>query len=100
MVDEDATKKSNAALEDLLSGLNLDAKKNTEKGGDDARHGQGKSKNKKKKKDHRKAKEFKVLITAIIVLFPFIVIWLSYVESVMQSNSLIICNSLISGNWW
>uniref|UniRef100_A0A7N2LMK6 C2H2-type domain-containing protein n=1 Tax=Quercus lobata TaxID=97700 RepID=A0A7N2LMK6_QUELO len=59
MVDEDATKKSNAALEDLLSGLNLDAKKNTEKGGDDARHGQGKSKNKKKKKDHRKVKEFK-----------------------------------------
>ena len=68
MVDEDATKKSDAALEDLLSGLNLDAKKNTEKGGDDARHGQGKSKNKKKKKDHRKAKEQKVLV---IVLFLF-----------------------------
>ena len=63
MVDEDATKKSDAALEDLLSGLNLDAKKNTEKGGDDARHGQGKSKDKKKKKYHRKAKEFKVLYT-------------------------------------
>nr|POF06610.1 hypothetical protein CFP56_17340 [Quercus suber] len=59
MVDKDATKKSNAALEDLLSELNLDAKKNTEKGGDDARHGQGKSKDKKKKKYHRKAKEFK-----------------------------------------
>ena len=102
MVDEDATKKSNAALEDLLSGLNLDAKKNTEKGGDDARHGQGKSKNKKKKKDHRKAKEFKVLITATsycsVSFHCDLVILIT--ESVMQSNSLIICNSLISGNWW
>nr|XP_023903786.1 uncharacterized protein LOC112015599 [Quercus suber]POE46027.1 hypothetical protein CFP56_36035 [Quercus suber] len=35
------------------------AEKNTEKGGDDARHGQGKSKDKKKKKYHRKAEEFK-----------------------------------------
>ena len=89
MVYNDATAKSNA-------------EKNTENGGDDARHGQGKSKNKKKKKDHRKAKEFKVLITATsycsVSFHSDLVILIT--ESVMQSNSLIICNSLISGNWW
>ncbi|GMY34506.1 hypothetical protein FCV25MIE_29748 [Fagus crenata] len=59
MVEKDAAEKSNAAVEALLSELALDDK-NIEKGGNDARQGQGKLKYKKKKKDHKKAKEFKV----------------------------------------
>ena len=102
MVDKYATEKSNAEIEVLLSELDLNAKNNTGRGGVDARQGQGKSKNKKKKKDHRKAKEFKVLITATsycsVSFHCDLVILIT--ESVMQSNSLIICNSLISGNWW
>ena len=101
MVDKYATEKSNAEIEVLLSELNLNAKNNTGRGVD-ARQGQGKSKNKKKKKDHRKAKEFKVLITATsycsVSFHCDLVILIT--ESVMQSNSLIICNSLIAGNWW
>ena len=60
MVDKDAAEKSNAAVEALLSELALN-EKNIEKGGNDARKGQGKLKDKKKKKNHKKAKEFKVL---------------------------------------
>ncbi|GMY34509.1 hypothetical protein FCV25MIE_29751 [Fagus crenata] len=59
MVEKDAAEKSDAAAEALLSELALDDK-NIEKGGNDARQGQGKLKDKKKKKDHKKAKEFKV----------------------------------------
>uniref|UniRef100_A0A2N9EWY8 C2H2-type domain-containing protein n=1 Tax=Fagus sylvatica TaxID=28930 RepID=A0A2N9EWY8_FAGSY len=59
MVDKDAAEKSNAALEALLSELALNDK-NIKKGGNDARKGQGKLKDKKKKKNHKKAKEFKV----------------------------------------
>uniref|UniRef100_A0A2N9EWD4 C2H2-type domain-containing protein n=1 Tax=Fagus sylvatica TaxID=28930 RepID=A0A2N9EWD4_FAGSY len=59
MVDKDAAEKSNAAVEALLSELALN-EKNIEKGGNDARKGQGKLKDKKKKKNHKKAKEFKV----------------------------------------
>ena len=60
MVEKDAAEKSNAAVEALLSELALN-EKNIEKGGNDARKGQGKLKDKKKRKDHKKAKEFKVL---------------------------------------
>nr|XP_023875434.1 uncharacterized protein LOC111987922 [Quercus suber]POE82318.1 hypothetical protein CFP56_50289 [Quercus suber] len=59
LANEDAEEKSKAAEKELLSELNLDDKKNSEKGGDNSRQGQGKSNVKKKKKDHRKAKEFK-----------------------------------------
>lgn len=54
MVDKDATEKSNVAIEAPLSKLDLDDKKNTEKGGDGARQGLGKSKNKKKKNRSQK----------------------------------------------
>jgi len=53
MVDKDATEKSNVAIEAPLSKFDLDDK-NTEKGGDGARQGLGKSKNKKKKNRSQK----------------------------------------------
>ncbi|XP_030968561.1 uncharacterized protein LOC115989042 isoform X2 [Quercus lobata] len=59
LANEDAEEKSKAAEKELLSELNLDDKKNSNKGGGNSTQGQGKSKVKKKKKDHRKAKEFK-----------------------------------------
>ena len=67
LANKDAEKKSKAAEAALLSELDLNDKKNSDKGGGNTRQVQEKSKDKKKKKDHRMSEELKV----VIVLFRF-----------------------------
>ncbi|XP_043726329.1 uncharacterized protein LOC122672887 isoform X2 [Telopea speciosissima] len=59
LVDKDATEKSDAAREAFLAELALDAKKNTNRGGDHLKQILERSKDKKKNKDYRKTKDLK-----------------------------------------
>ncbi|XP_030968563.1 uncharacterized protein LOC115989043 [Quercus lobata] len=59
LANKDAEKKSKAAEVALLSELDLNDKKNSDKGGGNTRQVQEKSKDKKKKKDHRMSEELK-----------------------------------------
>ncbi|XP_057983147.1 uncharacterized protein LOC131168020 [Malania oleifera] len=59
LVDKDALEKSDAARDAFLAELALDAAKNTNSGGNQAKQMQAKWKDKKKNKDSRKAKDLK-----------------------------------------
>lgn len=58
--EKDATEKSDAVREAFLAELARDAKRNDDKGLDQLKHPQEKSKDKKKNKDHRRTKDVKV----------------------------------------
>ncbi|XP_057857330.2 uncharacterized protein LOC131066556 isoform X1 [Cryptomeria japonica] len=57
--EKDATEKSDAVREAFLAELARDAKRNDDKGLDQLKHPQEKSKDKKKNKDHRRTKDVK-----------------------------------------
>nr|XP_023875962.1 uncharacterized protein LOC111988403 [Quercus suber]POE81764.1 hypothetical protein CFP56_19963 [Quercus suber] len=59
LANKDAKKKYEAVEEAFLSEFEIDDKKETDKGGGNARQGQRKSKDKKKKKDKRRPEELK-----------------------------------------
>ena len=77
LVDEDARQKADAAGLAILSELELDAKKNTRKGGDPVKHPNENSKKKKKKKDKKKAKDLKVCIFTIEVAIMYVYMFYS-----------------------